>query len=393
MRRGARELRHLLLALGVALAAAPASAHGPAPVALEVLALDGDEPALVHTNVGLAASNGDGTYAYVCPSRWDGNERALAVASPDGQRVLVHSAGVAFLSRDGGCAFEPLALEDRYVTAAAPGGAGFVLLAEGLADPSLSEVLEVGPDGAPSALSLELPAPADGLSATSSGLLLSGAGPPSFVVLWDGITTTSLFEGASEASRAVPLAYDGETAWLLTTGSGLGPAIVPVTDGALGEPRPFERSAHGPVRHAGRWLAVLDGRLSELVDGAWVARGEVPWTCLRSYEGRIFACSLEVLSELEGAAPIPDAVPRFSMRQLGPPEICGDEEAIAACERDWAHFGGESGWLETDPARGPTEPRRTPGCAMAPGRGGSWWWLGLAALALRRRGARRAEHL
>ena len=85
-----------------------ARAHGPAPVALEVLAHDGRVPTVLRTNLGLAVANGDGTYAYVCPSRWDGNELALAAAARGGDAILVESTGVAYLSTDRGCTFERL---------------------------------------------------------------------------------------------------------------------------------------------------------------------------------------------------------------------------------------------------------------------------------------------
>jgi len=365
------------------LAAAPARAHGPAPVALEVLAHDGAAPTLLRTNLGLASANGDGSYAYVCPSRWDGNELAQATASPDGSEILVLSFGVVYLSRDGGCSFTPLTGEGRFVVSAARTAAGFVLVEEEYPTdptPDRSTLLEVV-DGEPRVVEADLPGPVDGVLATASGYLLSGA---TFVADEAGVRAT--FDVG--ASRVTPRAAEGDVAWLRATAGGE-VWLLRVEGDALTE---SDRHvvAHGPVRLGDRWLAILDGVLHAYDAGEWVALGEVPWTCLRAREGHAFACSLEAMFELGPTGAVPEATPAFSMLQLGGPRACGDAAARRECERDWAHFGGESGWVETEPARSPTGERTAPtaeGCAAHPSAPASPWRAvaALAALALARR--------
>ncbi len=366
MRRPARGLRHLALIAAALGTAGSARAHGPAPVALEVLAHDGRTPSVVRTNVGLAVANGDGTYGYVCPSRWDGNELALAAASRGGELLLVHSAGVAYLSRDRGCTFAPITSDALYVTAAASTEQGFLLIAEEYptdADPNRSVLLRVTADGALESAAIEVPGSVDGLLASPEGVLLAGHAPLGFLASETRVIST--FE--TTASLVTPRAFRGGEAWLRTTEGG---NVALLRVGGDGEAIPTSlrgTSVHGPIVERDRWVALFDGALFELDGGEWAYVEEVTWTCLKSLEDRNFACHLSAMHEL-GPWGLMDATPVFSMAQLGPPAACGDAAARQACDLDWAHFGGEAGWLETRPATSPTAPRRPPaGCAIAPG--------------------------
>ncbi|HJL17928.1 MAG TPA: hypothetical protein RMH99_19845 [Sandaracinaceae bacterium LLY-WYZ-13_1] len=360
-------MRRLAIAAVCLLGALPARAHGPAPVALEVLAHDGGAPTWLRTNVGLARARGDGTYEYVCPSRWDDNELARAAVSLDGDSILVHSHGVAYLSRDAGCTFEAITDDALYVTAAAGTADGFLLVAEDYpddADPDASRLLEVV-DGALRPVEPPFPGRIDGVLGTASGDVLAG---PGFVAGPAGAITPL----ALDASRVTPRAVgDGGLLWLHATGGGA-TWLVRIEDGAVIEGPPHD-VIHGPVAVGGRWIAIFDGVVHERSGGDWTPLGEPAWTCLGARGARSFACSLSGTWALQGEDLLAESELVFSMRQLAPPRACGDAEATRACELDWLHFGGESGWLDTAPARTPTEPRRPPGgCAARPGRGGSW---------------------
>ncbi|MBX3273275.1 MAG: hypothetical protein KF729_23635 [Sandaracinaceae bacterium] len=384
MRRAAHRVRHLALTLGLVALAGPARAHGPAPVALEVLAHDGRAPLALRTSVGLAVARGDGTYAYVCPARWDGNELALAAGARDGRDLLVHSAGAAYLSRDGGCTFAPLTDGSLYVMAAASTGQGFLLVAEdaSASGPRRSRLFEVS-DGVLEELPLALPGAVDGALGIPGGWLVAGHAPVGFVAGPDGVLAT--FE--TSASWITPRALDAGDLWLRVAGAD-GVILARVGAGEVELTAPSARLVGGPIRLDGRWLALLDGALHAFEDGAWHLEGELPWTCLQSYEGRHFACGLEALWELAPGAPVPAAVAAFSFSQLAPPDACGEPATRAACGREWAHFGGEAGWLDAPPATRPGEPRgATPGsgdgCAASstPPRGSLALVVALAAFA------------
>lgn len=388
MRRGADGLRRHALRAALALAAvclaAPARAHGPAPAALEVLAVDdGGAPTLVRTNIGLAAANGDGTYAYVCPSRWDENERALAAASEDGREVLVHSTGVAFLSLDAGCGFGPRTDDALYVVDAARWDGAFAIA---------TEVLESGEtavtrwDGDASA-SLGVEGDVDGLLG-GDALYAAGHAPRAFVGRWDG-AWTELFASDDETwSRVVPRAADVNGVWVLARDADAAELWRVTAAGRARGPR--HDVVHGPARLADRWLAIFDGVLHAFEGGAWEALGAVDWTCLHAVGGHVYACTLPYMLELSDA-PMPTGEPVFAMTQIGAPRACGDVEMARACGREWSHFGGESGWTDTQPARSPTAPRGESGCSAAPARADAPWlgWLLLSATWIRARRRRR----
>jgi hypothetical protein len=371
-----------------------AQAHGPAPAPLDVLSGEATSPGLVRASVGLASRLPDGAYEYVCPSRWDGNERALAAASEDGRRVLVHSAGVAYRSLDGGCTFEAVTSDALYVTAAVRWGGGFLLSAEGYPeddDSDRSQLWAVDEAGT-RALPLDVGV-IDALLSVEGGALLAGARPAPFVArLGDDGTLAPLasWPSPSEWRRLSPRAASSEGTWLVARDADVARVILVRADGSV-EDGPAHDVIHGPVRVGARWVALFDGVLHQRMEGTWMAVGEVPWTCLGVVGGAPYACSLEGLFALrdDPAVPTPVAEPSFSLRQLGPPRDCGDADQNAACVRDWAHFGGESGWLDSAPARTPSAPRgplTKGGCAIGTGSVGlAPWALLLAVVVARRR--------
>lgn len=378
-------MRHLPLIVALSLGPASALAHGPAPAPLEVLE-GGEAPRLVRTSIGLAIARGDGTYAYGCPSRWDSNERALAAAN--GDQILVHSAGVAYLSHDLGCTFEPVTGDALYVTAAARAPSGFVLIAEDYpddGDPTRSHVLLLR-DGSLEAR--EVDGSVDGALAAGDVVWLAGAAPSPFV---ERLTTegalerTDLLPVDEPVRRLTPRAAGAGTLWLAARTTDA-TRLWRVDEGRI-QPSPAADVVLGPVRVGARWLALFDGILhaQPIEGGDWIALGEASWTCLQALDGRAYACSLEGLFELTEGGAHPEAMHVFSMRQLGPPLACGTAAQVATCEREWAHFAGESGWLDSAPARSPSAPRGpiANGCAASPSAKSTPWCLFAAALLLR----------
>lgn len=369
MRRGVRGLRRIALSLGVlgfaALLFAPeTAAHGPAPAVLDVLAHDGGAPLLLRTNVGLARARGDGTYEYVCPSRWDGNERALSVALPGGREVLALSGGTVYLSRDAGCTFAPLTSDGVYATDIAASSDAFLFIVEAEVAASPTEganVFEVR-GGRVEPWNPPLPGPADGALGTSAGFIVSGHQPMGWVRDLEGRVTS--FE--TDATRITPRAAAGDEVWLRLASREV--RLLLVADGVVALPGPAFTRAQGPVHDGTGWFALLDGVLSAY-DGEWSPLSDVDWTCLRARDSVLFACRLDALWRLSSAAPFssePSLV--FSLDQLAPPASCGGAPLDPACTSDWAHFGGEAGWVDTRAARTPGAPRRPlGGCSAGPG--------------------------
>ncbi len=365
MRRGARRLRHLAL-IGAVLgwAALPATrgarAHGPAPAALEGLAWEGGAPTWVRTNVGLAHARDDGSYEYVCPSRWDGNERARAAVIGGG--VYVHSAGVAYRALDG-CAFEAFTPAEDYVLDLVDVAGRALVVAEPRAaddEPDRSRVRLEG-----STVDVTSGAVDGALGGADHGWV-AGHAPRPFVgrVGADGGYEEVARFDARVASRWVPRAEDGDAVWILETVGAEQRLLRISTDGL--EEGPAHEVVHGPARVDGSWTAILDGALATFEAGAWTNGATSDWTCLRpAADVGAEACAFDALVAV-GTSP-PET--RFSISQLAEPRGCDGGEPEPECARDWAHFGGEAGWLETRPAEAPGAPRRPPaGCAVSRGR-------------------------
>ena len=156
-----------LAALAFVVMSGVARAHGPAPAVLEVLRADEDgRPILLRTSVGLAEAREDGTYGYLCPSLWSGNELARAYALRDGS-VLVLDSGALYVSDPAREVFvRDEALEEGFAVrdVATDGERVFVLArertAEGLGRSAIFELGEA-PRFVASASDPTPPAPAD----------------------------------------------------------------------------------------------------------------------------------------------------------------------------------------------------------------------------------------
>lgn len=356
-----------------------AYAHGPAPAVLEVLAANADgRPTLLRTSVGLAEARDDGTYGYLCPSLWGGNELARAVALADG-RVVVIDAGALYVSDANRSVFERDEMLERAFAVrdvAAEGNTLFVLARERTLD-GLGRSALFAYGESPSFLD-ETP---DGLLAIE-GTAFATAPSPSLCDA-DGCRRID----AEPVDRLVLRGADDDAFWLLATTDvrelwRVDRATLAVTPGPSGE------LVLGPVTIDGRPTAIVDGLVHRYEDGAWVAGEEVAWSAFDAVGGHAFVASLDGVFAVTDSLVTPRLVFRFA--QLGPAR----EEHDALCALDWTHFGGEAGWLGTAPATDPEGARRqldpsAGGCDVAASPSTAW----LAALALfwtarRRAGAR-----
>lgn len=376
----------------LALLAALAHAHGPAPAGLDVLAWSDDAacdarapaPALVRTNIGLGAWNGR-SYTYACPSRWGGEEQALAAADPTGTRLVLAGTVTVAWSDDAGCTARVLEVPGTPLGVGWWESRGWVLTRDFLDGASYVAWVE---DGVADVNRLDGITP-DGLLATDDGVWAAGATPAPYALRFDPTFArqTAYVAAPPEADRLVPRAVRDGGVWLVATGDdGLRSLWRADPDDAVLAVGPA-LALHGPVWHDDVGLAVADGVLWRDDGDGFVEVGPVDWTCLRDVDGVIVACSLEATRVLLDLDPLTLA-PVFAIGQLDAPDPACDA-VDGGCERDWVHFGGESGLALTWAGDCPLDPRldappaATCGCAV--GRPPSLGGLVLLGLLARRR--------
>ncbi|MCB9663940.1 MAG: hypothetical protein H6732_07490 [Alphaproteobacteria bacterium] len=386
-----------------------AHAHGPAPAALGVLAWEdagceavpaGRTPALVRSNIGLLAHAGDGTYTYGCPSRWGDTEQALAVADPRGQQVLLAGSVGAWWSPDAGCTAVALDLprEDVPLDLAWAGDRA-LLLTRRFDDGSTA--LWGARDGGLELLLRTDALAADGLAVGPDGRVwLAGEAEGPVLAIWEGGALGSLrpllLDPVPERLR--PRLADADGLWLVA-GVGTRQELVRVEEDAVLPTGLGGTVLLGPARLGGEAAVAIDGRLwGEGAEG-WTERGSAEgWTCLGTGPAGAYACALDRVFALEPTGGQPRVTTVFSLVQLGGPDpSCPDPQG--SCALEWAHFGGESGLVDTSPATCPDGRRGTPdtgdtgapgpgeSCGCASSGGGALALLPLAGLLRRRRRA------
>lgn len=356
-----------------------AHAHGPAPAVLEVLQIDANgRPTLLRTSIGLAEARGDGTYGYLCPSLWSGNELARSFVTDDGSVVVIDAGSLwrsdpirARFERDevleAAFAVRDVATEGERVFVLArerlPGGLGRSALFA-LGDPPTFL------DDHPTDLAMREGAPLAS-APTPSLCTLEGCEPIAHDAV--DLLTIRLIEpdaifllATTDARCLLRVSRDGHQ--LGTVGAG-----------------PCGERVLGPVRLGGGLVAIVDEVAYEH-DGAWRAlEGTHPWTSLDSVDGHVLASTLAGVFRLDGSLDASTLVFRFV--QLDGPR----PEHGATCTLDWAHFGGESGWVGTEPADAPEGERQSPsapsnGCGVGPrSKGDVATLVALVALGRRRR--------
>jgi len=359
----------IVVALAAFLVPTSASAHGPAPAVLEVLAVDEQGPTWLRATVGLLRRNPDDTWTHVCPSHWDGNDRMRAAVAADTPLVV---SAEGYLGPPDRCEPWRNLGPTRFATADGAFDELYWLTDEGgaLTLESLEGVLATVPPE---------------IGAVSSMIADRGevvVGGRRGLALWDGgWSVTPLPERLRYVRVRSADAVYGATA----TEGQLYPERVAIADGAVTLGPPADQ-LFGPAPLGGEMRVFADGSWVAERGGEWVSLGadERRWTSVATLGGETYATSLDGLFRLDGADR-PGAELLFRFVQIAPSEC-------ALCDPDWAHFGGESGWTETVPSSDPNGEREPmpSGCA-AGGSGGGGVLLALLGLTLRRRRRRPAR--
>jgi hypothetical protein len=325
---------------------------------LEVLAVDDEGPSWLRATVGLLRRNPDGTWAHVCPAHWDDNDRMRAAVAADTALVISESG---FRSGTDRC--EPWEALGPVQHAAADHANGALYWVRG-------DVLH-GDEG-------ELGAVPDSIGTLTS--MVAGSGRVAVagrdgLALWDG------------EWRVIPLPSRLRYLRALTTdavysATGVDTRLLPervaFADGAVSLGPPADQLL-GPVLFDGEARVFADGEWLAERGGEWVPLGtdDRRWTYAGAVGGTTYAASLDGLFRLDDADQ-PGAEPLFRFTQIV-------QSPCAVCEPDWAHYGGESGWLETMAATDPDGERQPieGGCSAAGSPGAPW--LALSLFSLRRR--------
>jgi len=373
-----RILRVRAILGALVLVGASARAHGPAPAALEVLEAEGRVPTLLRTSVGVARAEGDGTYSYGCPSGWGGRELAPMAAA--GEVIAALDGDVLRISQDRGCHWEASASDVRAVTSDA----------ETIWALTEEEVLRF--DGLQMQLWAAVPGRADDLGVDHGRVVVSGVEVGVLVssVHAPGWTQAEALPSSPVSRLSVRAVGDAEV-WLAashdrgrTLWRGVG------DDALVFEENTSGREIHGPVAHGAGWVMLREGVLEAWTGSGWEPVREVGWTGLSERGDEVFAFSLDGVFVVDEAL---DPSPVFRFVQLGEGGCSLDADAALACELDWAHYGGESGWLDTRPATSPDGARgqAAGGCSLGGRAAMTPTWLLLAFAARRRVGRARGS--
>lgn len=379
-----------MIAALLGLVAGWAWAHGPAPSPLQVVAWAGaDEacglevvPDVARTNIGvLFRDPNSGTYRYGCPSRWGDAEAALVAPDPtDRERWLVASATGAWWVSERGCRADPVDLTVGSVVLGVAWGA--------------RAWLATRVDGGVEVRSW----PGGEAVALGPGLWRGMAADGERVVVGLDDELVGVSDGVVRRWRLIDLEGDplalqvtamrgNEVAGRWSTPEGERVGVVrwgEPTVAAWPELEPAVGLVLGPVRRAEGFAVAVDG----VYVGPEGVRDATGWTFLG-----VDAPAFGRLGEVWRADGEPQRV--FTMDQIDPPDAaCPDP--TRTCALDWAHFGGESGWLERRAARCPGEERRpieavepeARACGVGGGVGQGWGAIALLLGLGRRRGVK-----
>lgn len=367
-------------------------AHGPAPAALGLHGPVDAPAAVIRTNIGLAIARAGGAYTYVCPAMWDSDDRFPPIARlPDG-RIVVASAGVAYVIAADGCGrdVQPMPDAGSTVAAVALDDAVYVVTREA----ESSTLWRIDGDAEPTAVE-HFDVLIDSAVAQGAHLMLGAARPHAELIFWAG----DYSQPARPDWEASFLAMRGEGRFArLSTDAGV-VLMEQGRDGWRQVARAFT-SIHGPVHvgHVGDpdegWLMTVDGVVHQRVgfEGDFSGVREAPWTCLQRVGERVFACAEFGLSEVADDLTL---TPVFALDALLGVD-CPAGEVHAICGGQWLHFGAEAGLVREPPTPEPMAEPEPPAprqadddCAAGPTRpttprdGGAAMLL--LALALRRR--------
>ncbi len=405
----------------------------PFPVVTEVVGLDEVSPCTdvpethvprtLRSSAGVLTHRGDGSYAWVCPSVWEGELAPKVATTPDGELMMAITDTQVFLSKTAGCSSEELSLPEGllpvdvtlwrnqlFVLAAVEGedlGGGLFYW-----DGAAFGELHRWTDGfEPHAM---LPGDAGVLWVTSIQRYnseddeirpgarvrrltvqggLDGAGTDLEPLPEDILDITDLRPRAADRDEAWFVVARGTQAWTwhaqIVEGSA---STVPLfTDTFADAAKP--RFVQGPAKFDNTWVAVFDGVIhtSSQLSRQWAkSKVQVPWTCLQTVGDRVFACTpraLLAVTDFDSEA-VPTTSEVFAPVQLAEPaDGCGE----ATCAADFAEVLDAGEVTQLDPASCPdgrtlADLEGGEACACAQTSPGGW---GMALAGLLAAGRRR----
>jgi len=318
------------------LAAAPASAHGPPPAILKVVAADAAGPRVLTLTEGLATLLG-GRWVFVCPSLF-GSPQMPRALSNDGRTTWVASEGGTFLMDEGRVRAIPLPAGDARVTALANAGGstfGLRFSAGGVdvvrLDPSAPEVV------------FSDPVPWTLFAGEGTSLFLGRLEPAKLVVLElsttgaaieTGIVDTNGWEGAIVDLRASGGSLYAEVFF------GASYALFRIEGGRVVELRASDSPIVGPATTGGGTTWIGSAMQLEPLNGGTDASAPqpavAPLSCLETLGSASFACQQHRLNALDDGGL---AAPLMALDALVPPtESDGDLGGSEACKSEWIVF-------------------------------------------------------
>ena len=351
-------------------------AHGPAPAPLEVVLLEKGTfyPDVVRTNIGVALAASNGSFTYGCPSQWGGVETAFSAATSDRSLMVMVAGGLIYGSTDRGCSFHVLEFplpetqarnvlawgEFIYVLAAIDGTGVLYRL-----DSSLMVELVREFDGAIDSFTMTEKSDGSAVLMLAGGgskasLWLASMAPEAKLLDWSPLPDAEAFK-ESDFVSVRGIASD-ESLWLRVSQNGsrsLFRADLSQDSFEWNELGSGYTVVHGPVWTGKEWIAVLDGRIARWESEAWTLGVEVNWSCLQSFQGYTFVCTLQQIfaltADLSLELPNDHLEAVFHLNQIGAPveECLDDFDAQIECKTDWLHFGGESGFVGEIPSQSP----------------------------------------
>lgn len=386
-----------LWAMAASLGPQAALAHTP-PATLGVVGVDDGEPFALRLAHGLALRDAQGSWRFLCPTRWGGPALALAAAAGPDDLWVIGEQGPVHIDRTG--ASVPLAapaLSPRTVRrliampgsvvalAVEPGSQGGRASLWRLAQGTVERIGDA-PEGAAAIAT-------DGqqtfLGRTSSTAII--------VETWGGaMSTRQVFAVAELGGRTLALEYAGGALWARLT-DGQEARLLRLENGRASLALQTSGVLLGPVDQGGRALVAVDqalhlyGPSSDPLSSPEVSTSTAI-TCLDSSGGTAFGCARTRLLAL-GAV----LEERFTMAELYGPELADlERDAALSCQLEWLDLATEAG---LDPKAVPpvvaAEPSATPtpaGCsclALAAPRRASGGLALLTLAVLARRGRQR----
>ncbi len=302
-------------------------AHDEPPAAYTVLSHDAQGARAVRLNLGVALRRAPQRFQFVCPAAWGDQYPAPLSALADGTIVVGATRGLKLLSEDGSLRVhpDPTAIGDSSEVVSSARGV-FVLRAttEG------SELLAVDAQRVrvlwKDAQSLY------SLAALDDKLLLLRANGTTIEQV-----TIAASDGAELERQVAALGAPVDYVYARAAGGTAYALIMFRTSSALGrlQMNTFNKIAEaeltiaGPLGVGGDTLLALDGKLSQLIDGAARPLAESKEVlCLEQHAGLAYACNRDGIAALSGPAL---GAPLFQFSWLLPPDL---EQLPAGKPRD-----------------------------------------------------------